>query len=160
MDGTHTEMTPQYERELVKGLDYQYWVQKMFPRVYKNRDITYYEGKENQLKGESLEGIEVKYDEVSNSTGRFYIEQAEKANENNLKYVPSGIYREDNTKLYLIGNYSIWLIFSKRHLRWLDELDPPFILRVNPTPTSQGFCIPIKNAKQLCLDYQEFKQAS
>ena len=160
MDGTHTEMTPEYERNLERGLNYQYWVKQMFPKVYKNRSITYYEGKQNQLKGESLEGIEVKLDEVSHSTGRVYIEVAEKSNSNNATYVPSGIYREDNTKLYLVGNYSIWFIFSKRHLRWLDKLDPPFILRVNPIPTSKGFCIPIINAKKLCLDYQVFNQAS
>lgn len=149
------EMTPEYKRNLQRGLDYQYWVQKMFPDIYKNRKITYYEGKKNQLKGESLEGIEVKLDDRLKDTGRIYIEMAEKANANNENYVPSGIHRNDNTSIILIGNYTIWFLFSKKYLIWLDRLDPPFLYRVS-IPTSIGFCIPIKNAKSLCLDYVEF----
>ena len=33
--------------------------------------------------------------------------------------------------------------------------DPPFLFRPNPTGTSVGFCIPIENARHLCLDHKE-----
>lgn len=159
MGGTHTEMTPEYARNLERGLNYQHWVQKMYPEIYKGRTITYYEGKENQLRGESLEGIEVKLDDKIYEyceTGRLYIEMEEKSRVENDKYVESGIYRNDNTKIWLIGDYTIWFLFSKQKLIWLARLDPPFLFRPKPTGTSIGFCIPIKNAKELCLDYVEF----
>lgn len=65
--------------------------------------------------GESLGGIEIKYDKVSMATGNLYIEIAEKSNEDNEGYVPSGIYRKDNTWLWIIGCEKVF-IFSKRHL--------------------------------------------
>jgi len=49
-------------------------------------------------------------------------------------------------------------LFSKKYLVWLDRLDPPFLFRPKPTGTSIGFCIPIKNAKMFCLDYQELNK--
>ena len=49
-----------------------------------------------------------------------------------------------------------WFLFSKTKLIWLDRIDPPFLKRPKPTGTSIGFCIPIKNAKHLCLDWVEF----
>ena len=153
------ETTPNYSDENTgyeKGVAYEQWVRTQWPRVYPQRSLTLFKGKQEQLKGETHEGVEIKLDQLIGTYGRIYIEQKEKARVENAEYVDSGIYREDNTTIYLVGDYSRWFLFSKRYLRWLDKLDPPFLYRPRPTGTSIGFCIPIKNAKTLCLDYQEF----
>lgn len=67
-------------------------------------------------KGESLQGWEVKYDRRCTETGRLSIEVAEKVKAANVKWVPSGIYRSDNTWLYIQGNYTCFYIFIKRFL--------------------------------------------
>jgi hypothetical protein len=155
------EMTPNYSDNNVgfdKGREYEVWVQEKYPQVYLQRKLTYFEGKTNQLKGETEEGIEVKFDDLIEKYGRTYIETKEKTHIENKNYVDSGIYRTDNSRLYLIGDYTQWFLFSKAKLIWLDRLDPPFLYRPKPTSTSIGFCIPIKNAKELALDYQQFER--
>lgn len=153
------EMSVNYKKCLEKGQVYEQWVIRRWPEIYPQRKLTLKKGLIAQLTGETLEGVEIKFDDLIywyDPNGRVYIEVEEKANAENNNYVISGIYRNDNTKLYLVGDYSIWFLFSKKYLQWLDKLDPPFLFRPKPTPTSRGFCIPIKNAKKLCLDYQEF----
>lgn len=74
-----------------------------------------------QLKvGENLQGFEIKYDERCTDTGRLSIEVAEKSrNDSNLRWTPSGIFRDDNTWLYIQGNYNVIYVFAKNWLiRW------------------------------------------
>jgi len=149
------ETTQYYKDKLAEGQRYESFVMSRWPEVYPNRKLTIRDGKYAQLKGETEEGIEIKYDGRMEDTGRVYIEMQEKTHIDNEKYVESGIYRNDNSKLFLIGNMTQWFMFSKDKLVWLDRLDPPFLYRVQ-TPTSIGFCIPVENAKHLCLDHKEF----
>jgi len=44
------------------------------------------------------------------------IEIAEKTKADNAKFVPSGIYRNDNSWLYIQGNFKTFWIFSKKLL--------------------------------------------
>ena len=157
MDGPYTETTQYYEIKLKEGQDYEQWVSDRWPEVYKDRTLHLHKGRQAQLEGETAEGIEIKYDKRFAETNRIYIETHEKTNPANREYVKSGIYREDNTKIWLIGDYVIWFLFSKAKLVWLDKLDPPFLYRPQATGTSIGFCLPVKNAMRLCLDYQEFE---
>ncbi len=149
------ETTQYYKDKLAEGQRYESFVMSRWPEVYPNRTLTIRDSKYAQLKGETEEGIEIKYDGRMEDTGRVYIETQEKTHVDNEKYIESGIYRNDNSKLFLIGNMTQWFMFSKDKLVWLDRLDPPFLYRVQ-TPTSIGFCIPVENAKHLCLDYKEF----
>ena len=162
MDGLFTETTPQYGDNNVgwyKGKEYEEWVIAKYPTVYPGRKLTLLQGKQEQLRGETKEGVEIKFDDKIYAychSGRVYIEMYEKSRPENRDYVESGIFRDDNTKLLLIGDYSIWFLFSKQWLRWIERLDPPFLYRPKPTPTSIGFCIPVPNAKRLCLDFYRF----
>lgn len=152
-------MTPEYKANKDKGDKFEQFVIEAWPKRYSGRTLTLIEGKKKQLRGETEQCIEIKFDDKIYKycrSGRLYIETAEKSNPDNPKYVQSGIYRKDNTTIYLIGDCTIWFLFSKQKLQWLDKLDPPFLYRPKPTPTSKGFCIPIRNAKILCLDYQKF----
>ncbi len=167
MDGTRMETTPNYSDGNVgydKGMEYQRWVKATYPRVYSGRELNYYDTRDDQYrKGETKEGVEVKFDDLIFfycKTGRLYIETWERGEGEIYEgrpYVESGIWRQDNTTVWLQGDYDIWFLFSKAKLVWLEKLDPPFLFRPKPTPTSKGFCIPIKNAKILCLDYVEFQ---
>lgn len=67
-------------------------------------------------KGESLQGWEVKLDNRFTDTGRLSIEIAEKTNFANAAWANSGIYRNDNTWIYIQGNYQYFYIFLKKHL--------------------------------------------
>ena len=149
------EMTQYYKDKLAEGQRFESFVMSRWPDIYPNRTLTIRDGKYSQLLGETDEGVEIKYDGMMEKTGRIYIEIQEKTNANNDNYVDSGIYRNDNTRIWCIGNMTQLFLFSKQKLIWLDRLDPPFLYRPKPTGTSIGFCIPVKNAKKLCLDYVE-----
>ena len=92
----------------------------------------------NIEKGESLSRIEIKNDRQMKSTGNLYIEIAEK--DKNGNFVPSGIFRQDNTLLWWVGDYKRAFLISKRLLKAI-------YYKVNfkkvETETSQGFLIPI-----------------
>jgi len=67
--------------------------------------------------GENLQGVEIKYDSWCSKSGRISIEVAEKTrNDSSLQWTPSGICREDNSWLYIQGNYKLLFIFAKRFL--------------------------------------------
>ena len=67
--------------------------------------------------GENLQGFEIKLDNNCTSTGRLSIEVFEKSrNDQALPWTKSGILRNDNTWLYIQGNYQVLYIFAKRFL--------------------------------------------
>ena len=71
--------------------------------------------------GENLQGFEIKVDNRFNgycptdkpATNQLSIEIAEKTKAENPNYIPSGIYREDNSWLYIQGNQKCFYIFAK-----------------------------------------------
>ena len=95
--------------------------------------------------GESRTGAEIKYDERYAETGNIYIETAEKAYPRNGEYWPSGIYANEKTWLYLIGDYDIVFIFPKNLLILLDKSNK---YQRKQIKTSQGFIIPDCDAKK------------
>jgi hypothetical protein len=121
--------------------------------------ISIFQSKKYQFtEGETLQGVEIKYDSRSTGdctykectpTGNVGIEVSEKSNKNNLNWIPSGIYRRDNTWLYIVGNYqNIW-IFGKKDLILLHEKN---IYNVCQTlPTIKTMLLPISEADKLCL---------
>ena len=93
--------------------------------------------------GENRLGMEIKHDRgLSNSEGIF-IETAEKSDAANIHYVPSGIYRGDNTWLYAVGDYDIMYVFFVEHLRKIDQIkpSPEYIYRPTAGDTFEGFCL-------------------
>lgn len=141
-------MTIEYKEMLEKGLTYQDFVVEQLYNI--GLPIISYSSKKYQhMIGENKCGFEIKFDDRMKTTGNIYIEIAEKSNASNREYFPSGIYRNDNTWLYIIGNYEVVYLFSKKHLRMIYEdknrLD---IFRRVQTQTSQGFLVPMKYAEE------------
>jgi hypothetical protein len=100
-----------------------------------------------QLKiGENLQGFEIKYDERCTDTGRLSIEIAEKSRDDQaLPWTPSGILRNDNTWLYIQGNYQVVYIFAKTWLlRYFNERKPE-VKEFNGT--IRRFFLPFETAK-------------
>ena len=105
-----------YDEKLAVGTVYQDHVQRNL--WLHGLVIQTYASKQFQFQfGETIGGLEIKYDRRYRDTGNLYIEVAEKSNAANANYVPSGIYRSDNAWLYGIGNEAQFWIFSKAHLR-------------------------------------------
>lgn len=105
-----------YSEQLQKGLEYQDFVidqlckHGIFIGSYSSR-------KYQNEKGESASGIEIKYDGRIKDTGNVYIEVMEKSDASKENFTQSGIFRKDNTWLYLIGNYEEAYLFSKHQLQ-------------------------------------------
>lgn len=110
--------------------------------------------------GENLQGFEIKYDSRSMGcggtipTGNVSIEIAEKTNSNNNSFVNSGIYRGDNSWIYIVGNYLAFWIFSTKHLRLWYETGK--LETHQPRPTIQTFRLSIEQADKYCLKKKEF----
>jgi hypothetical protein len=101
-------------------------------------------------KGESRQGVEIKMDLRILETGNVSIEVAEKSRADKECWTPSGIMRDDNTWLYLQGNYEIIFIFGKHFLRQLYEArhkDKTW----EPKHTIRTFLLPIKEAEKYAL---------
>lgn len=84
--------------------------------------ICVYSSKKYQYnKGESANGVEIKFDRKLAETGNLYIETAEKAQPRSGDYAPSGIFRSDNTWLWIQGNREVLFIVPKKILLLLYE---------------------------------------
>lgn len=121
--------------------------------------ISIYQSKKYQYqKGESLQGVEIKYD--SRSTGdctyrqckptmQLGIEVAEKTKASNSSWVRSGIYRLDNSWLYIVGNYDCAWVFGKKHLILMHNKNA--YKEIVTLPTITNMLIPINDADKYCL---------
>ena len=103
-----------YKKMLKKGLEYQDFVIEFL--YHQGLPLITYSSEKYQIeKGENKLGVEIKFDDKFKETGNLFIEVEERRNENK-KYVNSGIFRDDNTWLYVIGNYEWAFIFFKNQL--------------------------------------------
>jgi len=88
----------------------------------------HWEDKTLQLFGENRQGWEVKYDyrcfsrnPNGDGTNRLSIELREKSERGNARWIEGGILRNDNTWMYVQGNYEIIFVFAKNWLRRVYE---------------------------------------
>lgn len=137
-----------------EGLKYQEFIKRhLFLR------IDYYISKEEQYRiGESVQGIEVKYDSWISKSNRLSIEVAEKTRASQADWIPSGIYRPDNTALYVQGDYHQFFVFHKSVLCNLHTATTPYPSHHNPrryeeheTPTIRAFYLLLKDAHRHSL---------
>jgi hypothetical protein len=118
--------------------------------------LTIYQSKRYQYNiGESRQGFEVKYDARSTGDCTHYenkptynvgIEVAEKTKATNYSWAPSGIYRSDNTWMYVVGNYHQAWYFSKKILQKLHQSNR--YKTCQTLPTIQTMLLPIEAADE------------
>lgn len=147
----HTEHTAQtyktyYKEKLEGALEFQDFV---LSTLHANGlSVVQFSSKKYQIEhGETSGGIEIKHDEMYKKTGNLYIEIAEKAHPSNKNYAYSGIYRNDNSWLYAIGDYETFFIFAKSTLKLLHRSKTHEYQR-KEIPTSKGFLLPHKDAEK------------
>jgi len=138
-------MTEDYKEKFEAGIQYQDWVvEKLYDAGLPI--ISYSSKKYQYMIGENKAGMEIKLDRNWAKTGNLYIEIAEKSNCNNANFIDSGIYRNDNTWLYLIGDYTKIFIIAKSFLKILHKKKKYREVLIS---TSKGFLLPVKDAEEL-----------
>jgi hypothetical protein len=136
-----------YAEKLEEGLEFQDVVTSaLFQRGIVV--VAYASRRFQQTHGENMLGAEIKRDGNFRKTGNLYIETAEKSHPDNPSYVASGIYREDNSWLFVIGDERAVWIFSTKYLRLLSDRRG---WKHKETATSQGFLVPIADADRYCI---------
>lgn len=133
--------------KIESGLLYQDFIVDLMLQVLRF-PVTIYSSRLYQMTvGEGPAGVEIKHDEKLAQTGNLWIEVAEKARPRAGDYVPSGIYRDDNSWLYIIGNYDLVFVFTKVLLQAY-AASGRYELRENRTATSKGFLLPEAMARR------------
>ena len=149
-------MTENYSYQLERGLQFQDYVTDIIASEL-CINLASYSSKKYQLKGENKQGIEIKFDDRHKDTGNLYIEIAEKSNPANLQFVPSGIYRDDNSWLYVIGDYQQLFIFGKKTLVNIHKNGSDKTFKAVGNETSKGFLIPEDKIEVYALKILETK---
>lgn len=139
-----------YKDKLEEGLEFQ---DVVTTALYQRGIVVvgYASRRYQRLKGENMLGAEIKRDGKFRETGNLYFETAEKSHPDNAAYVPSGIMREDNSWLYVIGDEQTIYIFPVNYLRML----VPRYRKVQ-TPTSRGVLMPVAEADKYCIRRIDF----
>jgi hypothetical protein len=136
-----------YAKKLEQGLEFQDVVtQALYQRGIVV--VGYASRKWQNQKGENMLGAEIKRDDNFRKTGNLYIECAEKANPTNPAYVTSGVFRKDNSWLFVIGDEQTIYIFPTIYLR---KLCMGRGYRQVQTPTSKGYLMPLAEAEKYCI---------
>lgn len=143
-----TKYKDYYDECLQKGLEFQDFIATVLIKEI-GIPLSSLSSKKFQYSvGENLQGIEIKFDDKLKNTGNVYIEVKEKSNPKNKNYVDSGIFRSDNSWLYIIGDYNCIYIFGKQFLKLLYNSKR---YREITTDTSIGFLINSSDADKYCL---------
>ena len=142
-----------YNSNLYDSNEYLDWVSDKLRKATPGLIIGPYASRKYQFEhGESFSGIEIKNDKKLAGNDKdikpshnLYFEVAEKSHPSNLRYVKSGIYRNDNGWLFLIGNYEEAFLFCTKQLRRMFEDKTNHkerVLKIRKTDTSIGFTLP------------------
>ena len=138
-----------YKNKLEEAKEYQDIVTE---ELYKHGIVLIgYSSKKYQYKrGENILGAEIKYQAQYKDYKTLAIETEEKSHPNNPNYVSSGIYRNDNSWLFVTGDRKTLYIFSTKFLRMLDS-SGKYKRYENKTKTSKGFILPVEDAEKYCI---------
>lgn len=96
--------------------------------------------------GESVQGIEIKYDALCTKTNRLSIEIAEKTNLDK-PWVKSGIYSDPPSRFYIQGNFEAFWFFITRHLVFLHKSKKKEY-KEKEEPTIRAFYLPFEDANK------------
>lgn len=149
------EKNDYYLQKLTDSHRFELFVSDQF--LKNGLDIGLFYSRDGQYSGESKAGVEIKYDKRSKDTGNLYIEIAESLTREQM-FVSSGIFKEDNTKIIAIGNYSFIYFFEKNKLIELYQNIGNYrdLRKVCARRgTSKGFILPIRIADNFSLSIEE-----
>lgn len=145
-------MTNYYQKCLRNGKKYEKHLKPYLESILGFK-LNFNEGRKEQLDGETEEGVEIKCQmDKLKKYGNLYIEIDEKSDAAHDEFYPSGIFREDNTWLWVTGDYDVFYIFEKSVL--IDAYDSGKFRMVaghdgKGNVTSHGFLLPLKEADKI-----------
>lgn len=146
---------------LEAGLEFQDFAVEQIQQ-HLGLSISLFSSRKYQLqRGESVQGFEFKLDARCTDFNRLSVETGEKSQASNVAYVPSGIYREDNTWIYVQGNFDILFVFAKSTLPILHQLkckDGTWRFQRKEEPTLQAFYLPFKEAATYAAKVLDFRK--
>jgi hypothetical protein len=137
-----------YANQLKVGTEYQDFIVDLMLKAVRFPVTTYSSRRYQTTVGEGPAGVEIKYDDRYAGTGNLWIEVAEKARPRAGDYVASGVFRPDNSWLYIIGNYDTVFVFAKALLQIFANR---FEIRENKSFTSRGFLLPDATARRTAI---------
>jgi len=141
-----------YKEDLEAGQQYQdYLLEKLLPHGIQ---LMYYTSLKKQKVGETINGIEVKYDRKFRKTGNLYITTQARATSNS-DYHPCGVTKLDNSWLYMIGDEKDVYILGKKQLYTFFKMGNFKEFEI-PQETNKGFLINIKRSNWLILNHIKF----
>lgn len=149
-----------HANNLERGSEFQDFVQDMIA-LHLGINLQFYTSKRYQYDvGESRQGWEIKLDALCTDTKRLSIETAEKVRASDNVWTPSGIYRTDNTWMYVQGNYDILFLFPKAFLKQLHVVKDGHEWRYQrkEEPTIQAFYLPIEDAMRYAARVLDFRE--
>lgn len=139
-----------YKKQLEVGLQFQDVVTREL--YLRGIVVVGYASKRFQIEhGENMLGAEIKRDDKFRSTGNLYIEVAEKSHPDNPRFVPSGIMREDNSWLFVIGDEKTVWVFSTKYLRMMTVEAKQSRYERRQKTTSIGYLLPVHDADRYCV---------
>ena len=136
--------TDYYREKFEEGMEYQDFAMEVLLEKMGIPISCYSSKKYQHSKGENKQGIEIKNDLKYAETGNLFIETAEKTKAENANFIKSGIYRDDNSWLYLIGDYKTIFIFGIETLKGIHKTKKCKEVEI---PTSQGFLLGLNHQK-------------
>lgn len=136
-----------YAEQLQVGLEFQDLVTTTL--YQRGIVVVGYSSRRKQItEGENMLGAEIKRDGKFRETGNIYLEVAEKSHPDKADYIASGIMRNDNSWLFVIGDEQTIYIFSTKYLRLLvNTRDWPKVKKT----TSIGHLMPVDDAEKYCI---------
>lgn len=148
-------MTENYKKQLAAGKEYEKFIKEKLleKRGIRLDIIDDVEGQYNI--GETKQGYEIKLDKKYKETGNLYIEYKEKSNAKNTTFVPSGIFRQDNTHTWIIGDYNNAFMFKKDEL--VDIYNKKIAYRYVQINTSKGILLDKKLIEKYSIDHIKFE---
>lgn len=142
-----------YIDRLNKAHKFEVFVENEFKKY--GIDIGFYKDKESQYKGETEIGLEIKNDMKLKDTGNVFIEVKQRLN-NDMDWLDSGIFKQDNTKWQLIGDENEYYIIYKDDLIKEYELVVKYKtykikIEKKNGGTGQGFLLSRERAKEIMI---------
>jgi hypothetical protein len=149
-------MTEYYKYQLKEGKKFEKYVKKQL-KEKRDLHLDIIEDEVNQYTiGETIQGYEIKYDKQYKRWGNLYIEIKEKTNPQNYEYVLSGIFRDDNTHTWIIGDYTEAYMFKKKIL--IDIYNKKeYFGDIKITETSHGMLLNKPLIDKYNIDYITFE---
>lgn len=127
-----------YERCLESGNQFQDYVVSMLIK-HKGLVLSNFSSRLFQWAiGEGYQGVEIKFDAPSEKGENLLIETSERRSASG-KWVKSGIHKDNNTDIYIVGNYKFFYVFDVKVLRRMEE-NKEFLER-KETDTGQFFLL-------------------